>query len=384
MLLKNCQNKYFCLEIAEIIVYNDSAFIPDIRIVYRLSGKWRNAMSSENITIYDIASDAGVSIATVSRVLRGETNVSEATRKKVQDVIDRRNYRPSSIARGLTSKTTYSLGIVLPKLLNPHYAMIYTGAHEEARKLGYTMSLFPWSSLDTGEYNPAAMLAERRLDGLIVCVEYLPPDHDQRVLAALRDLRKYMPVVLIGCVPPSYDFPAVSINTAAMMREIVGYLTGLGHERIAFIGGVREDKDPFRRDVGYENGLRDARLPYTASYRVYCRGTAEDGGAALNEMLDSLKPEYWPTAVIALNDLVAMGCMDAAGKRGLSVPGQLSVIGCDNLFCAPYLCPPLTSINTFQQRTGARAVQLLISGEKTQETGDWELVERASCARLKP
>jgi DNA-binding LacI/PurR family transcriptional regulator len=131
-----------------------------------------------------------------------------------------------------------------------------------------------------------------------------------------------MPVVLIGCVPPSYDFPAVTQNTAAMMQEIVRYLTGLGHERIAFIGGVQEDKDPFRRDVGYENGLRDARLPYTASYRAYCRGTAEDGSTALEGMLDSLKPEYWPTAIIALNDLVAMGCMDVARKRGLSVPDQ--------------------------------------------------------------
>ena len=101
-------------------------------------------------------------------------------------------------------------------------------------------------------------------------------------------------------------------------------------------------------------------------------------------MLDSLKPEYWPTAVIALNDLVAMGCMAAARDRGLSIPDHLSVIGCDNLFCAPYLYPPLTSINTYQQRTGARAVQLLISGENKQETADWELVERASCARLKP
>ena len=341
-------------------------------------------MNSESVTIYDIASEAGVSIATVSRVLRGEANVSEATRKKVQDVIDRRNYRPSSIARGLTSKTTHSLGIILPKLLNPHYAMIFTGAQEEARKLGYTMSLFPWSSLDTREYNPAAMLAERRLDGLIVCVEYLPPDHDVQVLSALRDLRQYMPVVLIGCVPPSYDFPAVTNNSAAMMQEVVRYLTGLGHERIAFIGGVEEDRDPLRRDVGYENGLKDARLPYTASYRIYCKGTTEAGSAALNQMLDSLKPEYWPTAVIALNDLVAMGCMAAARDRGISVPDQLSVIGCDDLFCAPYLCPPLTSINTYQQRTGARAVQLLISGENKQETADWELVERASCARLKP
>lgn len=337
-------------------------------------------MNGESITIYDIASDAGVSIATVSRVLRGESNVSEATRKKVQEVIDRRNYRPSSIARGMTSKTTYSLGIILPKLLNPHYAMIFTGAQEEARKNGYTVSLFPWSSLDTREYDPAAMLAERRLDGLIVCVEYLPPDHEKEVLSALRELRQYMPVVLIGCVPPGYDFPAVINNNAAMMREVVRYLTSLGHEKIAFIGGVEEDQDPLRRDVGYENGLRDARLPYTASYRVYCRGTAEEGAAALKKMLSSLKPEYWPTAVIALNDLVAMGCMASARELGIAVPDQLSVIGCDDLFCSPYLVPPLTSISTHQQQAGARAVQLLISGENKQETADWELVRRASCA----
>ena len=340
-------------------------------------------MGSENLTIYDVASQAGVSIATVSRVLRGEANVSEATRRKVQEVIDRCNYRPSSIARGMMSKSTHSLGIILPKLLNPHYAMIFTGAQEEARSLGYTMSLFPWASLDTSEYNPAAMLAERRLDGLIVCVEYLPPGHDELVLSALRDLRRYMPVVLIGCVPPSYDFPAVANNSAAMTEEVVRYLTSLGHEKIAFIGGVEEDQDPLRRDVGYENGLRNARLPYTASYRVYCRGTAEEGRAALGGMLSSLKPEYWPTAVIALNDLVAMGCMAAAGDHGLSIPGRLSLVGCDNLFCAPYLSPPLTSIDTHQQATGARAVQLLLSGENRKETAGWELVMRASCAQVK-
>ena len=336
-------------------------------------------MSSESVTIYDIASDAGVSIATVSRVLRGEGNVSEATRKKVQDVIEQRNYRPSSIARGLTSRTTYSLGIILPKLLNPHYAMIFTGAQEEARQHGFTMSLFPWSSLDTRDFNPAAMLAERRLDGLIVCVEYLPPDHEEQALSALRNLREYMPVVLIGCVPPDYDFPAVTRDNAAMTRETVRYLTKLGHEKIAFIGGVEEDRYPLRRDVGYENGLRDARLPYTSSYRVYCRGTAEDGAAAFREMLSALKEEYWPTAVIALNDLVAMGCMAVARELGIPVPERLSVIGCDNLFCTPYLVPPLTSISTHQQRTGARAVQLLISGENKRETVDWEIVERGSC-----
>ena len=102
----------------------------------------------------------------------------------------------------------------------------------------------------------------------------------------------------------------------------------------------------------------------------------------MDEMLDSLKQEYWPTAIIALNDLVAMGCLQSAREHGIAVPEQMSVIGCDDLFCAPYLYPPLTSINTHQQRVGARAVQLLISGEYKQETVEWELMERASCAPI--
>ena len=92
-------------------------------------------------------------------------------------------------------------------------------------------------------------------------MEYLPPDHDELVHDALKTLRRFMPVVLIGCIPPWYDFPSVANDNAAMTRKTVAYLTGMGHDRIAFIGGVQEDTDPRRRDVGYQQGLRDARLP---------------------------------------------------------------------------------------------------------------------------
>ena len=120
--------------------------------------------------------------------------------------------------------------------------------------------------------------------------------------------------------------------------------------------------------------LTDAGI-YTRSRLLHLKN-------ALSGIFDSLRPEYWPTAVIAMNDLMAMGCQAEARERGILMPDQLSIVGCDDLFCAPYLCPALTSINLHQQRTGARAVQLLISGENKHEIGDWELVERASCARL--
>ncbi len=338
-------------------------------------------MNQSSNTIYDIAEEAGVSIATVSRVLKGEKNVSEKTRQRVEAVITRRNYRPSSIARGMTSKTTHTLGIVLPKLLNPNYAMIFTGAYECARRLGYSMSMFPWRSVTENEdkVNPALLLAERRLDGVIICVEYLPPEHHERLKQSLKELQQYMPIVLIGCVPEDLDYPTISYNMAEITCNIVDELVSLGHEKIALVGGMAGDQDQFRRDVGYRRGLEKAHLPFVDSYRVWSGGSAEDGEAAFSQTLSSLLPAHWPTAVIALNDMVAMGCMAAARQHGLRIPEELSVIGCDNLFCAPYLQPPLTSIDTHQQSMGQEAVELLLSGRKERKNARWEWVRRDSC-----
>jgi len=312
-------------------------------------------------------------------VLKGQSNVSEETRRRVQEVIARRNYRPSSIARGMTSKTTHSLGIVLPKLLNPNYAMIFTGASDRARRAGYSMSLFPWRSVTEQETNPALLLAERRLDGVIICVEYLPAEQDALLRRSLKELQQYMPIVLIGCVPMDLDYPTISYNMADITRHVVDELVSLGHEKIALIGGMAADHDELRRDIGYRQGLEAAQLPFVDSYRVWCGGTAPDGEAALEQLYASLLPAYWPTAIIALNDMVAMGCMAAARKRGLRIPEDLSVVGCDNLFCAPYLVPPLTSIDTHQQALGSMAVELLLSGEKCRSDAPWEWVRRDSC-----
>ena len=227
------------------------------------------------------------------------------------------------------------------------------------------------------------LLSERRLDGAIICVEYLPPDVEERFTASLQELRAAMPVVLIGCVPERFDYPAISYNMADVARRAAEYLISLGHERIALIGGVEEDTDDQRRDTGFRQGLEAARLPYVDSYRAYCGGPAGEGEAAMDRMLDKLQPGYWPTAVIALNDMVAMGCMASARKHGMSLPEDLSVIGCDNLFCAQYMFPALTSFDTHQQELGKKAVDLLLSGENRREDAQWVLVERDSCARVK-
>ena len=214
----------------------------------------------------------------------------------------------------------------------------------------------------------------------MVYLEYLPPADKDRILHFLKRLKEFMNVAVIGCDLSEYGFPGIFINNAALALKIVRYLVSLGHERIALIGGSEEDTDPFRRDAGYLEGLREAQLPFTESYRVWGGDTPESGLLGLNGILDGLKPGFWPTAVIALNDLVALGCFSAAAAHGLSLPGDLSVIGCDNLVSAPYLAPPLTSVDLHQRRIGARAVEMVISGESGIEEAEWDIVVRGSCA----
>ncbi len=334
-------------------------------------------------TIYDIAAEAGVSIATVSRVLRGEQSVSPSTRERVDSAIRRHNYRPSSVARGLAGNVTKTIGIVLPRLFNPYYAMLFTGAQERAREMGYALSLFPWSNVNIKANDPAQLLAERSLDGAVVYMEYLPTADKEHILLFLKRLKEYMNVAVIGCDLSEYGFPGIFINNASLALKIVRYLVSLGHERIALIGGEEEDTDPFRRDIGYLEGLREAQLPFTESYRVWGGDTPESGVLGLNGILDGLKPSFWPTAVIALNDLVALGCFSAAAAHGLTLPRDLSVIGCDNLVSAPYLAPPLTSVDLHQRRIGARAVEMVISGSIVREEAKGDIIVRGSCAPLK-
>lgn len=338
-------------------------------------------MAGGRHTIYDIAEEAGVSIATVSRVLRGEASVTEKTRKKVESVILRLNYQPSAIARGLTLRHSSTYGIILPKLDNPHYALFFKGAYDEAMKAGYAMSLFPWEAMKTAPQSLSDMLAERRLDGVVVLIEYVDEDELRKQMAMLEAVRRYMPVVLIGSCAPSAEYPSVTIDLAKCVYMVVEHLVSLRHERIALLGGFQENANAGTRDAGYREALQAARLPYISDYRAFGRCTAEDGEARMNELLDKLIPSQWPTAVIAANDMVALGAIRAVEVHGKRVPEDISIVGCDNLFFSAYMHPTLTSIDTHQDYIGRRAVRMLLNeSEQTAERVACELIPRESSA----
>lgn len=332
-------------------------------------------------TIYDIAEEAGVSIATVSRVLRGENTVTDKTRKRVEDVIMRLNYQPSAIARGLTQRHSRTFGIILPKLDNPHYARFFKAAYDEAAKAGYAMLLFPLEAMKDAKQNLSDVLAERRLDGVVMYTEYIGEEDRREQLDLIEAIRQYMPVVMIGSSTQVRNLPSVTIDLSECVRMLVRYLAEQGHERIALLGGFREKETACTRDAGYREALKEARLPYISDYRVFGKCTTEDGEAGMNELLDKLIPSQWPTAVIAANDLVALGAIHALEVRGKRVPEDMTVVGCDNLFFDVYIRPSLTSVNTRQDYIGRRAVQMLLDEtQRGTETVPCELIVRESSA----
>ncbi|MBQ3079254.1 MAG: LacI family DNA-binding transcriptional regulator [Clostridia bacterium] len=341
-------------------------------------------MADGRYTIYDIANAAGVSIATVSRVLRGENTVTEKTRKKVEDVILRFNYQPSAIARGLTLKHSKTFGIVLPRVDNPHYALFFKGAYDEAMKAGYSMLLFPWEAMQDSHESLASVVAERRLDGVIYLMEYAGEEDMNKQIEVLEAVKKYMPVTLIGTTQLKGRYPSVTIDLSECVKMAVEHLASLGHERIALIGGFSEKDAVSSRDAGYREALSYARLPYISSYRAFGRCTAEEGEMRMNEMLDSLIESQWPTAVIAANDIVALGVIHSVQAHGRRVPEDVSVIGCDDLFFDSYMQPALSSIHTNQDYIGRRAVQMLLDESiRTDEKVACTLVIRNSSAPKK-
>ncbi len=341
-------------------------------------------MTSKQVTIYDIAREAGVSIATVSRVISGHPNVSAKTLAKVNDVINSHKYAPSSVARGLEKGKTGIIGIILPVVSNPYYARLYCAADDEARRRGYTVWLHQLpQDRPYVEREVVEQLIRRRLDGAFFVGGIVESQHED-LPAAISELHKYMPVVAI--CPPIERLECICMynDLATAIRQAVQHLHMLGHERIAFIGGSSLVRNSGARGRGFLDALAELNLKDDTAYHHEGGYTAEAGEIALLKLLTGLPREKWPTALIAFNDLVALGAMKQLSLMGVSVPQDMAVIGCDNSFIAPYTSPPLTSIDLHPEEHARSAINELLTAVETPVAPyslmrDASLVIRESC-----
>ncbi len=304
-----------------------------------------------SVTIKDVAREANVSVATVSRALNGHENVAEAVRKRVLAVASELRYSPHHAARSLSSRRTHTIGVVLPDLHGEFFSELMRGIDQVARERGLHLLVSSYHGDPAGQ--GAALRAMRgRVDGLLVMSPFVDDT------GVVRDnLSPGMPAVLMNSSPVEADVPAVSVDNYGGAREMVRHLAGAGHRRIAFIAGPADNFDAAERLRGYRDALA-ACLPDAQPWILQGDFDEASGHRAGGELLAAA---HRPDAVFAANDMMALGCLFALNHAGIQVPGEIAIAGFDDIPLSRYVYPSLTTMGVDITELGGRALRTLLA-----------------------
>jgi LacI family transcriptional regulator len=313
-------------------------------------------------TQIDVARKAGVSRATVSYVLNSVTNgkvpISDETRQRVLGAIDELGYVPDARARALRSGDTKTLGLILPDISNPHFWETAEGVEQEARDAGYHLLLSNFALKYEYANEIFNDLSHRRIDGLILMGGFTIAlgEVDESLH---RFLKRRLPIVEIGDhYSVRYEFDRVSSTYYEATVEAMSYLLSLGHRRIGLLYGTEIAELARDRYQPYQESLQAAGLPIEQDLIIECGSTIEDGYQAASRYLAMRER---PTAIIAINDLLAIGAIRAITDKGLRIPEDISLLGYDDIPMARYLVPRLTTVSKDISSLGRAAVKLLLA-----------------------
>lgn len=300
------------------------------------------------VTIHDVAARAGVSVATVSRVLNRKTAVREETSRQVLEVARSLRYVPNIAARALSIRRSHTIGIVLPEVHGEFFSEVIRGIDLAARRAGYHI-LVSGSHSDRDEMLAVLEAMRGRVDGLIV----MSPDV---AVSALRDqLADQLPLVLLNSVAEGHT--AITIDNYGGAHAMMRHLGALGHSRIAFIKGPDQNADAAERLRGYRHAMRQIGGVRPVDLEVPGEFSEESGYAAAASILAR---HDRPTAIFAANDAMAVGALSAVAEHALNVPADMAVVGFDDIPIARYLAPPLTTVKVDMAELGRRAFELAL------------------------
>lgn len=319
-------------------------------------------ISTKRPTQNDVARLAGVSRGTVSFVVNGLANgkvaISPETSARVWQAVEELGYVPDAGAQALRSGSTRTIGLIMPDLRNPHFWENAEGVEEEARAAGYRL-LFSSMELNA-QYGVDILqdLAGRRIDALIVMGELIGQSTTAQAILA-HSLKRRLPIVELNDRPMAgHPVDSVVANYRGAATAAMEHLLALGHRRIGLVYGVAKPEMGLDRLEPYQECLRSAGLSLDLTLLVPCGPTIEDGYQAARQLLALAER---PTAIIAINDLLALGVLRAAADCGLGVPADLSVLGFDDIELARYLAPRLTTASRDAVRMGREAVRLALA-----------------------
>ncbi|MDJ1009236.1 MAG: LacI family DNA-binding transcriptional regulator [Paracoccaceae bacterium] len=313
------------------------------------------------VGIRDVANEAGLAPATVSRYLNGQIVLRPETGKRIDDAVKKLNYRPNVIARRLSSGDSETLGLVTPDISYPLFSAIASAAEMEATRQGYQLAIFNSRNSVETELNILRHLETRQLDGIALLT-----NHTDTAAAAER-INAVGKVVLIDEDVTGAEAPRIFADNEGGGRLVARHLIEMGHRDIAFIAGPEGMISAEERRAGFAAELAAAGLSLRPDWTLHGEYSEDHGAEAA---ITLLRAEQRPTAVFACADVLAVGVMRAARELGVALPGELSLVGFDDMNFSGLLHPPLTTVRQDAEvfgREGVRALLRLLKGEPTVE-----------------
>lgn len=345
-------------------------------------------IKKNNISIRDIAKEGNVSVATVSRVLNNSDAVKEETRLRIQKIIDRYNFKPNELARGLYTKRSKSIGVILPEITNHFFAKVFLEIEQAAIEYGQTIFLCNTLSNYKLEDFYTERLVEKQVDGLLLLGGQVnETKSNAKFVELLRRVVYPTPIVIINGKLDNYtgNYASVNSDEYEAMFQAISYLTGLGHRRIAFLGGVKGIMSTDIKLKALKGASRSFDFIMKKEWIKLSNYTYQGGVSVINKLLDE---KELPTAIIAINDEVAAGIINTCISKGIHVPGDLSVLGFDDSFISTTTLPAITTLSHPYKELGSISVKLLNNMINEKPISDnphsslkMSIVERDSCER---
>lgn len=340
---------------------------------------------ANNVTVYDIAKEAGVSSATVSRVINNSESVTESTRAKVLEVIEKYNYKPNAIARSLYKKESETIGVIVIDITNVFFSKLFLELEKAALKLGYNLFLCNSMGDNNLESNYLKSLAEKQVDGIIFLGGRINEQNPKNeYVKEMQSIAKRLPLVTVNGDMAGVDSYVVKTDEYSAFEKLIKYLNNLGHKEIAFLGGKKNIVPTDLKIKALKDKSEELNLKIKEDWIINGEYTIEDGMRLMEKLLQT---EKLPTAVMCINDAVAIGVLKAAKKYGFDIPKDLSIVGFDGIYLSEIFEPPLTTIRHNYEEIAQLAVNIIEdvkNGEKPvrESIVDTDLIIRESCNKI--
>ncbi len=313
-------------------------------------------MKKKRITVVDVAKAAGVSLMTVSRAINGREGIGEETRARILDLARQMNYQPSQIARSLATRQTNTLGLVVPDVSNPFFAHIAHGAEDAAFEYGFSVFLVNSAESIERERSALESLWQKEVHGVILCSSRLP----QEELLVYVDRFSQMVLVNRDLDTPHLNVSTINVDDHAGAEMAVRHFVETGRKQMAFIAGPESSHSGQRRKSGFQTGMKAAGFPVDKSCVLHCQPTLQSGLDATMKLLES-HPNI--DAILAYNDLVAVGALQACKQRGKKVPAEIAIIGADDVPLASLVDPALSTLRVNQYDIGRLTIPFFLDND---------------------